>query len=127
MKNLLDTHTFIWFLDDNKNLSPTAIAYIEDSKAENFISIVSLWEIAIKISLGKLEIKIPFENLEEYILANNFQILSISFYDLIKLSDLLFHHRDPFDRLLIAQSLSNKMNLISKDSIFKDYSIAQIW
>ena len=127
MKNLLDTHTFIWFLEDNKNLSHTAIAYIEDSKAENFISIVSLWEIAIKISLGKLEIKIPFENLEDYILANNFQILSISFYDLIKLSDLLFHHRDPFDRLLIAQSLSNKMNLISKDSFFKDYSVAQIW
>ncbi len=118
MKNLLDTHTFIWFLEDNKNLSPTAIGYIEDSKAENYISIVSLWEIAIKISIGKLEIKIPFEKLEDYILANNFQILSISFYDLIKLSDLLFHHREPFDRLLIAQSLSNKMNLISKDSIF---------
>jgi PIN domain nuclease of toxin-antitoxin system len=127
MKNLLDTHSFIWFLNGDKNLSATAIKYIEDVDAENYLSIVSLWEIAIKISLGKLEINISFEKLENYILENNFQILPISFNDLIKLSDLPFHHRDPFDRLLIAQSMSNEMNLISKDNIFSEYKVAQIW
>jgi PIN domain nuclease of toxin-antitoxin system len=127
MKNLLDTHTFIWFLEDNKNLSATSIKYIEDPDAENYLSIVSLWEIAIKISLGKLEINIPFEKLEAYILDNNFQILPISFNDLIELSNLPFRLRDPFDRLLIAQSISNTLNLISKDNIFDEYGIAVIW
>jgi PIN domain nuclease of toxin-antitoxin system len=127
MKNLLDTHTFIWFLNGDKNLSTTAKKYIEDVDAENYLSIVSLWEIAIKISLGKLEINIPFEKLEGYILENNFQILPISFNDLIKLSNLPFHHRDPFDRLLIAQSLHNEMNLISKDNVFVEYGVLQIW
>jgi PIN domain nuclease of toxin-antitoxin system len=88
---------------------------------------VSLWEIAIKISLGKLEINIPFEKLEAYILENNFHILPISFNDLIKLSNLPFHHRDPFDRLLIAQSMSNEINLISKDNFFAEYGVEQIW
>jgi PIN domain nuclease of toxin-antitoxin system len=127
MKNLLDTHTFIWFLNGDKNLSTTAKKYIEDVDAENYLSIVSLWEIAIKISLGKLEINIPFEKLEAYILENNFQILPISFNDLIKLSNLPFHHRDPFDRLLIAQSMSNEINLISKDNFFAEYGVEQIW
>jgi PIN domain nuclease of toxin-antitoxin system len=80
-----------------------------------------------KISLGKLEINIPFEKLEAYILENNFQILPISFNDLIKLSNLPFHHRDPFDRLLIAQSMSNEINLISKDNFFAEYGVEQIW
>jgi PIN domain nuclease of toxin-antitoxin system len=127
MKNLLDTHTFIWFLNGDKNLSITAKKYIEDIDAENYLSIVTLWEIAIKISLGKLELNIPFEKLEAYILENNFQILPILFNDFIELSNLPFHHRDPFDRLLIAQSIGNTLNLISKDSVFVEYGVAVIW
>ncbi len=127
MKNLLDTHTFIWFLEDNKSLSTTAIKCIEDADAENYLSIVSLWEIARIVSLGKLEINIPFEKLEAYIVENNFQILPISFNNLVKLSNLPFHYRDPFDRLLIAQSMSNEMNLISKDNIFAEYGVSLIW
>jgi PIN domain nuclease of toxin-antitoxin system len=79
------------------------------------------------MNLGKLEIKIPLENLESYIRENNFKILPIKFSDLIMLSNLHLYHRDPFDRLLIAQSLNDKMNMISRDKIFKDYNVVQIW
>ena len=104
IKNLLDTHTFLWFIDGNDNLSPKALENIENENAQNFISIVSLWEIAIKLSLGKLEVNIPFKQIEDAVFKNNFQILPISFTDLLKLSELPFHHRDPFDRLLLRNA-----------------------
>ena len=126
-KNLLDTHTFLWFIDGNDNLSPNALINIEKEDAQNFVSIVSLWEIAIKISLGKLEITVPFEKIEDFIYDNNFQILPISFADLLKLSGLPFHHRDPFDRLLIAQSINNEMIFLSKDENVLKYKASVVW
>ena len=77
IKNLLDTHTFLWFIDGNDNLSSKALENIENENAQNFISIVSLWEIAIKLSLGKLEVNIPFKQIEDVVFKNNFQILPI--------------------------------------------------
>ena len=127
IKNLLDTHTFLWFIDGNDNLSPKALENIENENAQNFISIVSLWEIAIKLSLGKLEVNIPFKQIEDVVFKNNFQILPISFTDLLKLSELPFHHRDPFDRLLIAQCINNEMIFLSKDENVFKYNVSVIW
>ena len=127
IKNLLDTHTFLWFIDGNDNLSPKALENIENENAQNFISIVSLWEIALKLSLGKLEVNIPFKQIEDVVFKNNFQILPISFTDLLKLSELPFHHRDPFDRLLIAQCINNEMIFLSKDENVSKYNASIIW
>ena len=88
---------------------------------------MSLWEIAIKISLDRLELKTSFENIGEEINSNNFQMLPITFQDTLILSSLPFHHRDPFDRLLISQGINNKFTIISKDEYFENYEIKVLW
>lgn len=127
MNNLLDTHTFIWFNEGDIQLSKDARKAIERDDVINFISIASLWEISIKISLGKLELKTPFSSISDQILKNGFQILPITFDDTLALSKLPFHHRDPFDRMIISQSISNKLAIVSKDKNFKDYQVSLIW
>ena len=127
MNYLLDTHALIWFLNGDKSLSTKAWKAIESSEATNFVSIVSLWEIAIKISLDRLDLKTSFENIGEEIINNNFQMLPITFQDTLVLSSLPFHHRDPFDRLLISQGINNKFTLISKDEYFESYKVKVLW
>lgn len=127
MNYLLDTHTLIWFLNGDKDLSFNARKAIESFEALNFVSIASLWEIAIKVSLGRLELKTSFEKIEEEIIKNNFKILPITFRDTMVLSTLPFHHRDPFDRLLIAQNMNNDFTIISKDPLFESYQIKTLW
>jgi PIN domain nuclease of toxin-antitoxin system len=127
MNNLIDTHALIWFLNGDNNLSEKAKKAIEDKDANNFVSIASLWEIAIKISLGKLELKTPFAEISKQIEINGFQILPVTFEDTLILSTLPFYHRDPFDRIIISQSITNKFSIISKDSYFDAYNIALIW
>lgn len=127
MNYIPDTHTFIWFLNGDKNISVKARKAIEASGAANFISIASLWEIAIKISLGRLELKIPFEQLADEIAASGFQILPVTFSDIATLSALPFHHSDPFDRLLIAQGINSGFTIISKDSHFTSYPAKILW
>jgi PIN domain nuclease of toxin-antitoxin system len=127
MKYLLDTHVLIWFLNGDKSLSTKARKAIESDNATNFISIASIWEIAIKLSLDRLSIKIPFEQLSNELDKNNFQILPITFNDTFVLSTLAFHHRDPFDRLIISQSVANDFTLISKDKEFSAYKIKLLW
>ena len=127
MNYLLDTHVLIWFLNGDKALSTKVRKAIESENAINFISIASLWEIAIKISLDRLSIKVSFEKLSAELEKNNFQILPITFNDTIILSTLPFLHRDPFDRLIISQSISNDFTLISKDKEFAQYKIKLLW
>ena len=127
MNNLIDTHALIWFLNGDNDLSDKARKAIENSEAINFISIASLCEIAIKISLGKLELQTPFEKISEQIDNNGFQILPITFEDTLVLTSLPFHHRDPFDRIIISQSLNNKLTIISKDRYFDAYQVALTW
>ncbi len=127
MKYLLDTHVLIWFLNGDKSLSSKARKAIESDNATNFISIASLWEIAIKISLDRLSIKVPFERLSNELDKNNFQLLPITFNDTVVLSTLVFHHRDPFDRLIISQSIANDFTLISKDKEFSAYKVKLLW
>ena len=117
-QNLLDTHTLIWFLDGSSLLSEKSKKEIEDENAANFVSIASLWEIAIKVSLGKIELKTTLDQIYSKLMENGFEVLPITFEDTLAVSRLPFHHRDPFDRIMIAQAMTNRMTIISKDEQF---------
>ena len=127
MSNLLDTHTLIWFLSGDNLLSEDAKALIEEAGTINFVSVASLWEIAIKISLNKLELNRPYKELSEQIKLNGFNVLPVTFEDTLTVSTLPFHHRDPFDRLIIAQSLVDQLPIISQDRLFDAYGVKRHW
>lgn len=127
MNYLLDTHTVIWFLNGDKALSEKARKTIESEKANNYVSIASIWEMAIKISLDRLTIAVPFDEIGNALEQNNFQLLPITFEDTVVLSSLPFHHRDPFDRLIIAQAINNRFTLITKDGLFAGYPVKIHW
>lgn len=131
MQYLIDTHVFLWFVSKAKELSPTAQTLIEDGQNEIFISIASLWEISIKTALGKLTINGKYETVIEDVTDNSIQILPVNFTHTVEQNRLPFHHRDPFDRIIVSQSIVENMNFISADAIFDDYlngtSIKRIW
>jgi len=127
LKLLLDTHTFIWFINGDDRLSTTAKNEISKPSNLKYISIASIWEMAVKISLGKLKINYPFKDIFQQIEENGFEILTVIFNHTDVLSQLEFHHRDPFDRMLIAQGISEKMAIISKDEMFRKYGVKITW
>ena len=128
MKYLLDTHSLLWFLAGDEQLSAQAQQLIENESNEMFISVASLWEIAIKVSLHKLHLSQPFEQLfPAQLERNSIEILNISLPHLSTLSRLPFHHRDPFDRLIIAQSLTDNIPIIGVDSTFDLYDVQREW
>jgi PIN domain nuclease of toxin-antitoxin system len=125
---LLDTHTFLWFIGGDIQLPQTARQLIEDIDNEMLLSTVSLWKIALKSSLGKLTLVEPFNELiPREMMANEIQLFPISISALSQLTTLPFHHRDPFDRLIIAQAMAENLIVISGDSEFSQYSIDLIW
>lgn len=128
MKLLLDTHTFIWFIEGNSKLSDKAKALIEASDNQRFLSVASLWEMTIKKSLGKLELGMDMQTLiDEHIYQNAIEILPINTSAFFMLQDLPFHHKDPFDRLLISQGLADDLVLLSIDEHFASYPIKCLW
>lgn len=128
MRLLLDTHTFLWFIAGSKSLSQNARDLIEDVANEKFVSAASIWEIAIKHSIGKLPLAAPFRTLIPQQLAlNGFDLLPITVSQLSLLVALPFHHRDPFDRLLIARSLVDNLFLVSTDAKFDAYGVQRLW
>lgn len=128
MRYLLDTHTFIWFINDSPMLSKTAKEYLEFPQNTLFLSIATIWEMAIKISLGKLIIPEPFTDfINQQLEENAISLLEIKTDHLGILTSLPFHHRDPFDRLLISQSKHENLPVIGKDLIFDEYQINRIW
>jgi PIN domain nuclease of toxin-antitoxin system len=128
MRALLNTGTFLWFIADSDRLSINARNYIADLENELTLSVASLWEIAIKSSLGKLELLRPFDQLiPEQLEINAVDILPIELKHLSSVIKLPFHHRDPFDRLIIAQSITEDMPVISGDKAFQMYPIEAIW
>lgn len=130
MMFLLDTHTFIWYVMDNSRLSNQVIELINDENNQIFVSVVSLWEIAIKQSIGKLTFNqpLPFEIfITQQLHLNNFSLLDIKISHVAVISSLPLHHRDPFDRLLIAQSIVENVPLLSADQIFDAYPIQRLW
>lgn len=128
MKILLDTHTFLWFITNDIKLSPVARKIIEDVDNERLISIASIWEIAMKSSLGKLKLKEPFPKLiPVHLKINLIELLQIKISHLSLVSNLPYHHRDPFDRLIIAQSLIEDLPIVSIDTQLDDYGANRIW
>ncbi len=128
MKLLLDTHTFLWFITGNSRLSQDARLLIEDTAYDKFVNIVSLWEIALKFSLGKLILIDDFDVLfPNQLIINGFEELTILPKHLYEIVKMPFHHRDPFDRLIIAQTIAENMSIISIDSAFDDYSVTRLW
>lgn len=128
MKLLLDTHTFLWFIAGNQSLSSNARLLIEDAANDKFISPASLWEIAIKFSLGRLPLSAPFDALiPQQMSINGFELLPIEIEHIAAVATLPHHHRDPFDRLLVAQSLVERMPVIGIDVMFDAYGINRLW
>lgn len=128
MRYLLDTHTLLWFISENQKLSDRAHRLILDSNSEIFLSIASLWEIAIKVNIGKLTLDKPFNQLfPDELDSRGIEILDITIDSLIQLTALPPHHRDPFDRLIIAQALVENLPIISVDGNFDTYGIVREW
>jgi PIN domain nuclease of toxin-antitoxin system len=128
MNLLLDTHTFIWWDSEPKKLSYRAIALCGDSSNTKILSVASIWEMQIKLQLGKLKFN---KSLAEIISSqqqrNNLQILPITLNHILTLESLPYHHKDPFDRLLISQAIVENAVLISRDSIFFQYPVQLDW
>ncbi len=125
---LLDTHVVLWFLEGNHKLSSLARTSIENPAYVKFISMASIWKIAIKLNLAKLQMEIGLDELKKEILQNGFELLPMRFEHFIGLSKLEDIHKDPFDRILIAQALCENLRLISSDKNFSQYkSLDLLW
>lgn len=127
MKYLLDTHTFLWFINNDSNLSASTKTLLE-SKVILLLSIASLWEIAIKTSLGKLSLPVSFGLfIPSQLSLNKIDILAIEPAHLNLVASLPFYHKDPFDRLIIAQAIIENLPIVSVDSAFDAYPIQRVW
>jgi len=125
---LLDTHTFIWYVTDNSKLSNQVLEFVNYQNNEILLSIASLWEIAIKQNLGKLSFNQPFEIfITQQLNLNDFRLLDIKISHVAVVATLTLHHRDPFDRILIAQALAENIPILSADKIFDAYPIERLW
>jgi PIN domain nuclease of toxin-antitoxin system len=127
MRILIDTQAFIWFVENDKQLPVKIKKELEDSGNSIIISIASLWEMVIKMSLDKLQMGCDIEEMIDKIYLNGFEILPILPIHIIKLSKLDYIHRDPFDRIIISQSLSEDFQIVSSDRIFDDYGVRRKW
>jgi len=128
MRVLLDTHAFLWWVTDAPRLTAKARAAIADPRNDCFVSLVSSWEMAIKLSLGKLRLPAALDRfVPEQLAANGFVQLEIGFRHVARVAAMTFHHRDPFDRLLAAQALEEGASIVSADAAFRKYGVKRIW
>lgn len=128
MKLLLDTHTFLWWVAASGELSRKARSAVGSARNECFVSVASGWEIAIKVSLGKLRIDGALDRfLPEQLAANGFQALAIGLKHTARVATLPFHHRDPFDRLLVAQALEEDLAMVTADPVIAKYGVNRVW
>jgi len=124
MRLLLDTHVFIWWADQQESLSSTALSALKDEANELVLSVASVWEMQIKVQLGKLKLSMPLRELVlSQVETNGLKILPVELEHVLVLDTLPFHHKDPFDRLLIAQSIQEDVTLVSADPEFPAYSV----
>jgi PIN domain nuclease of toxin-antitoxin system len=127
MRLLLDTHSLLWFLANPKKLNQSTKQIIEEAD-EVLISLVSLWEIAIKLSIKKLELPLDFDEfVDDHLPANGITVLPLQIAHVKTLLQLPLHHRDPFDRLLIAQAMTEDIPLVSADVAFDSYRVTRLW
>jgi PIN domain nuclease of toxin-antitoxin system len=123
---LLDTHALIWFVSNDPNLPVSTRDKIE-SADDVFLSIASLWEMAIKLNIGKLALQGNFEDIEPQLNAAGITILPLTFADTVQFRYLPLHHRDPFDRILVAQAINHSLVLVSRDVAFDAYDLQRLW
>ena len=126
MRLLLDTHTFLWYYSGSPELSDYARQCLDDTKNDFWVSIASLWEIAIKNSIGKLDLDKSFDDFCKDVVEKGFIFLRVDITHIIKSAKLPFHHRDPFDRIIVAQAISENLDFVSKDDIMELYLENQI-
>ncbi|MBC8105342.1 MAG: type II toxin-antitoxin system VapC family toxin [Anaerolineae bacterium] len=128
MSYLLDTQAFLWFISGDARLSATARGAIENLAHEKSVGMASAWEIAITASLGKLALAKPFGVLiPDELQRNGFRLLDINLRHVAAVATLSFRHRDPFDRLLVAQTITENLAIVSSDRAFDEYGVARIW
>ena len=128
MRLLLDTHTFIWWDNSPQKLSQKALALCQNPENTLLLSMASIWEIQIKLQLGKLSLNLPLpELIETQQLINNIELLPINLTHVLTLDTLPNHHKDPFDRLLICQAIVENAVLVSGDSILANYPVKIEW
>ena len=128
MKLLLDSHAFLWFVAGDERLSPLARAAIEDSSNDRFLSVASVWEMAIKHSQGRLRLSPGFgEFIAGETRRNSIELAAIELAHALVVAEFPFHHRDPFDRLLAAQCTIERLVLVSGDAVMDSYGIERIW
>lgn len=128
MDYLIDTHTLLWIVTDSPQLSELSKKLYLDSENKIVISMASIWELAIKSSLNKLNFEKSLEDfVYNHIINNNIQILNIELAHILRVENLPFHHRDPFDRLIIAQQIENNLAIIGADKIFDKYGVKRVW
>ncbi|MCL4245133.1 MAG: type II toxin-antitoxin system VapC family toxin [Candidatus Dadabacteria bacterium] len=128
MNYVLDTHALLWILAEDGRMSRKAKRLFLDKSNTIFLSIASIWEMAIKISLGKLALDEPLEAfVKNHVERNDIKILEIAPHHIYPLEDLPFHHRDPFDRLIIAQCMTEGFSIICSDKAFDDYPVSRVW
>jgi PIN domain nuclease of toxin-antitoxin system len=128
MRLLLDTHAFIWADDQPEKLSPDAKAACEDPANELILSVASAWEMQLKLMLGKLALRKPLRSvIEDWIHQNTILILPVNLDHIIRLETLSNHHKDPFDRVLIAQAMTEGLTVVTHDRAFSLYNIPIVW
>ncbi len=128
MRGILDTHALIWAVDDPERLSTASRVFIADSDSDRLLSAGSVWELGIKIGLGKLRLSLPFLAwMNQAVTDLRLTILPITIACAELQSTLEFHHHDPFDRLLVAHSRIEEAAVISSDAIFDRYAVSRIW
>jgi PIN domain nuclease of toxin-antitoxin system len=124
---LIDTHIFIWYIQNSDRLPNSVAALINDGRNDILFSVASIWEMAIKQSTGKLNIGLPYSSfIEEQMRLNNMELLAIRLEHIELVTKLPFHHRDPFDRLLIAQAMVEDIIIVSDDSAFSLYPVQKM-
>ncbi len=128
MRLLLDTHAFLWFIMNHPELSRSARTVIEDPANDLWLSMASIWEIAIKVRIGKLHLARPFYLfIPQQLQDNMIDALPITLPHVGAVSELPLHHRDPFDRLIVAQSLVERLPPLSADAVFDQYGVERRW
>jgi PIN domain nuclease of toxin-antitoxin system len=127
MRLLLDTHVLIWNIGNQEALSEKVLALVDDPTHDKFISLASLWEMNIKISLGKLKLAQPTSQIVSDYLEAGLKLLPITIEHIQAVANLPWPHRDPFDRMLIAQAQYEKLAIITQDARFRDYQVVVIW
>lgn len=128
MRYLLDAHSVIWALDNPSRLGTGAVTVLENPANDLVVSTATIWEMAIKVGLKKLSLSLPFREWMERAVADlGLTISTITLDITAKQIDLPFHHRDPFDRLLVAQCLVESISLVSADVVFDRYDVTRVW